>query len=614
MSPKLLSPFLVALVGLGGYGCAADDGMDEESTLDQEVTAAPTNLVATVISPQRISLSWDAIAGSATYVVLRGATPSSERTFTSTSPAGATTFLDTGLTPNTQYCYQIKAVLGGTASGPSNEQCVFTAPGPQPPTGVQAVTTSTTAINVSWSAVGGAVRYYVFESVGGGAFTQLGSVAAPTLSFAAEGLTPGTTYSFAIKTYIPNNLFSALSDPATASTFAAGLEAYYRFDEKTGTTAIDASPFQRTGTLSGGAALVTTDRAPLKDDTGHNPSSVSLATSTANVSATGTLPFGGNGDASISLWVKLTAAPTGPVTIIGRRSAGCGALMWELVQDATQLSFTGTTSLSFGRSLVVGSWTQVGVAQHGNVLQLYINGVQVGTGTFTPGAATTGAPLQIGDVGGCGTGGSLLVDEVKLFSTRLNAPDMAALGTLPPAPTGLVATEIHSNRVSLSWTAVPNAEQYFVYRGTQSGDEVFFTSNPSTTFLGDHLTANQTTSWQVQAVRGGLLSGMSNELLVTTSSALAAPTGLTATLNACCSPQRVDLAWSPVTGAIRYYVFQSTSGGAFVQIGSVAPATTAFTVGGLSAGTTYAFQVEAQDDGFTFSAPSAPATVTIPTP
>jgi len=381
MLPKLLSPFLVALVGLGVYGCAADDGLDDESSLEQDVTAAPTNLTATVLSPQKIRLNWNPIAAAGVnYVVQKGTAPGNERNFTSTSPAGSTTFTDDNNTPNSQLCYTVRAVADNSASPISNEVCVFTAAGPTPPINVVASTTGTTSVNITWSPVSGISRYYVFESVGGGAFTQIGSVAPPTTSFLAEGLNPGTNYAFAVKTFVPANLFSALSDPAAATTLSGGLEGYYRFDEKVGATAIDRSLFQRSGTLQAGAVLTTADSAPLKDSTDHNPSSLSLPTPSAFMSATGTLSFSSSGESSISMWVKLTCAPTGPLSIIGRRAAGCGAIQWQLGQDATNgLSFTGTTVASFGRSLTVGEWTQIGVAQRGGTVDLSINGIQVAT-------------------------------------------------------------------------------------------------------------------------------------------------------------------------------------------------------------------------------------------
>lgn len=613
MSPKLLSPFLVAVVGLGVYGCAADDGIDDESSLEQDVTAAPTNLTATVLSPQKVRLNWNPIAGAGVnYVVQKGTAPGNERNYSSSSPAGSTTFTDDNNTPNTQLCYTVRAVANNSASPISNEVCVFTAAGPTPPAEVSATTTGTTSVNITWTPVSGIVRYYVFESIGGGAFNQIGSVAPPTTSFLAEGLNPGTNYAFAIKTFVPANLFSALSDPAAATTLSGGLEGYYRFDEKVGTTAIDRSLFQRNGTLLAGAVLTTADSAPLKDSSDHNASSLSLPTPSAFMSATGPLSFSASGESSVSMWVKLTAAPTGPLTIIGRRASGCGAIQWQLGQDATNgLNFTGSTVASFGRSLTVGAWTQIGVAQRGSTVDLSINGIQVATRAFTVGplGATT---LQIGDVGGCGNGGAFLVDEVKLFSHHLSALEMVALGQAPPAPTGLHVTEFHSDRLQLSWDPVPNADEYHVYKGTAPGNEVFITSNPNTTFRADHLTPNETTTWRVLAVRGGLLSLLSAELIATTNPPPPAPTGLTATLNTCCSPQRVDLSWNPVTGSIRYYVFQSANGGPFTQIGSTDPTVQTFTAAGLSNGSTYSFQVLSQDDGFTLSAPSAPASATIP--
>lgn len=614
MPPVKLLNLLPVVLGVVAAGCLGS--ADQIGSVSQDV-AAPTGLVATFVTAQQVFLSWNPIADStATYVVLRGMAPGTETTLSSTAPAGTTMWVDKHDTPNTQYCFEVVAVAGGAASGPSNEVCVTTSPGPVPPTGVQAVTTSATSINVSWNSVSGNARYVILESVSGGSFNAIAAVSDPTVSFLVEGLTPGTTYSFEIETLVPVGLLSAPSAPATATTFGVNLEDYYQFDEKTGTTTSDATPAKRDGVLGGGAVFTTADHAPLVDViSDHNPSSVQFPTSTANVTASGSVIFGGVGDASISLWVKLPVAPPGPLSIIGRRAAGCGPATWLLAQDAThQLNFAGSAASSFGTTLPVNQWTQVGVAQHGSLIQMYINGVQVASSTTFAAGTVSAAPLQIGDVGGCGNGGPLLVDEVRIFSRFVDATEMASLGTRPPAPTGLTVTETHSTFIRFSWTPVPNADHYLVFKGSASETEAFFTSNQTTSFLGDHLSPNETTFWQVEAVRSasGLLSNLSAELTATSSPPPPAPVGLTATLDACCTPQRVDLAWSPVANAAQYVIYQSTSGGPFVAIGSTLPTVTSFEVAGLTSGTSYAFEVQTKDDGGTLGPLSAPASATVP--
>lgn len=614
MTPiKLLSPLLIALLGLGVTGCLGD-GTDQEGSTEQAVVA-PANLVATAVSAQEIRLSWDGVAGAAFYVVLKGQGSGTERNLTSTSPPTATTFLDDNDMPNTMYCYQVRVVVGGTASPASAESCATTAGKPPAPSGVQAFATSSTTIDLSWNAVSGATRYSLLESVSGGPFNPIGSVDGSTLSFLVEGLTAGTTYAFEIEAEVPVDLFSDPSTPVTATTFSVGLDAYYRFDDKTGTTAIDATPFRRDGVLQGGAVFDTTDSAPLKDSTDHNPSSASFPTSTSNVSAPGSVLFGGFGDSSISLWVKLTAPPTGPLSIIGRRAARCGEVMWLLGQDTTNgLSFTASSVTSYGTTLPVGTWTQVGAVQHGGTINTYVNGVLVSSSSAFIAGNANSTPLQIGDVGGCGNGGPMLVDEVKIFSVALSAADMATLGTAPPAPTNLTVTETHSTFIKLAWTAVPNADHYLVFKGSAPGNEAFFTSDPVASFVADHLTPNETTSWQVVTIsKGGLLlSAMSSELVAAAGPPPPPPTGVTTTLDACCTPARVDLAWNPVPGAVQYSIMQATGDGPFTSVGSTLASVTTLQVAGLASGTTYSFEIITRDDGGAFGPPSAPVSISTP--
>ena len=76
---------------------------------------APT-LTATAASSSAINLSWTK-SSSATYTVYRDGT--------SIATVSGTSYTDTGLNPDTQYCYQVKAVKG-SESKTSNEDCART--------------------------------------------------------------------------------------------------------------------------------------------------------------------------------------------------------------------------------------------------------------------------------------------------------------------------------------------------------------------------------------------------------------------------------------------------------------------------------------------------------
>ncbi|MCX5742670.1 MAG: fibronectin type III domain-containing protein, partial [Proteobacteria bacterium] len=167
-------------------GCvdAQEGDEDELESVEQDITAAPMNLTATITSPSQVTLNWTGPVG-ATYVIQRSNTPGTETNYTSNSPATSTTFVDAHLLANTQYCYVIRAnVVGaGGLSSQSNEQCVTMSSGPQAPAGVSALATSSTSITVTWNAVPNATLYYIYMAKGAGTYSSIGTATPPTTSF-----------------------------------------------------------------------------------------------------------------------------------------------------------------------------------------------------------------------------------------------------------------------------------------------------------------------------------------------------------------------------------------------------------------------------------------------
>ncbi|MCU0772095.1 MAG: hypothetical protein MUE94_10065 [Verrucomicrobia bacterium] len=83
--------------------------------------AQPTGLTATAVSSNQINLAWSAAYGATGYVVSRGGSPISSTALTSYS--------DTGLQPNTPYCYTVTATNAVGSSSPSSSACATTPSG-----------------------------------------------------------------------------------------------------------------------------------------------------------------------------------------------------------------------------------------------------------------------------------------------------------------------------------------------------------------------------------------------------------------------------------------------------------------------------------------------------
>ncbi|HEU4887488.1 MAG TPA: M57 family metalloprotease [Thermoanaerobaculia bacterium] len=68
-----------------------------------------------------------------------------------------------------------------------------------PPANVVARATSTSVVNVTWTASAGAVSYNIYRSASGTSFTLAGSVSAPTVTFNDSGRTANTAYLYKVR-------------------------------------------------------------------------------------------------------------------------------------------------------------------------------------------------------------------------------------------------------------------------------------------------------------------------------------------------------------------------------------------------------------------------------
>jgi chitodextrinase len=185
--------------------------------------------------------------------------------------------------------------------------------------------------------------------------------------------------------------------------------------------------------------------------------------------------------------------------------------------------------------------------------------------------------------------------------------------TPPTTPTSLVASNITTSSVTISWNASTDNVGVAGYRVYRNGSQIGTTS--STSFTDSGLSSGTSYSYNVAAFdAAGNTSAQSAGLSVTTTTSTPSdttpptvPSGLTATN---VTSSQVSFQWSPSTDNVGVAGYRVYRNGAL--IGTVT--TTNFTDGGRSASTTYTYNVAAFDAAGNASAQSANLVVTTSAP
>lgn len=167
------------------------------------------------------------------------------------------------------------------------------------------------------------------------------------------------------------------------------------------------------------------------------------------------------------------------------------------------------------------------------------------------------------------------------------------LTTLPAAPSDVTRGVTTSSTIALSWADNSNVETGYIVQRRQSGGnyvQAGATLNPnSTSFMDTDLADGTLYYYRVRAVKGSIVSTISNEILASTR--LSAPTNL-ARVSA--TKTRVTISWVDTSTAETGFVIQRKAGtGSYVQIGAIQPAgTTSFSDYTVLAGTSYYYRVK----------------------
>src|SRR5213082_916737 len=220
LSPSTTYSYTVAAFDAAGNLSAQSSPASATTPAAPDTTppSVPTGLRASAVSSSQINLSWAASSdnvGVSGYRVFRDGTQ--------IATTSATSFPNTGLSPSTTYSYTVAAFdAAGNLSAQSSPASATTpaAPDTTPPsvpTGLRASAVSSSQINLSWAASSDNVGVSGYRVYRDGA--QIATTS--TTFFANTGLSPSTTYSYAVAAFDAAGNLSAQSSPASATTPAA---------------------------------------------------------------------------------------------------------------------------------------------------------------------------------------------------------------------------------------------------------------------------------------------------------------------------------------------------------------------------------------------------------
>jgi chitodextrinase len=396
--------FRVAARDLAGNIGNATVSVNGGGTTDTVAPSTPGGFTASATGATTAALSWTASTDNvavASYTVLRGGIA------VASVPAGSTSYADTGLTPGTDYTYQVQAKdTAGNLSAPTNPVTVTTAADTTPPTapGTPVATSVTSSqVSLSWAPSSDDVGVLRYDILRDGALLDTAS----GTSFTDTTVAPGTTYTYTVRAYDAAGNFST-SNPLTVTTLVTGSVFYDGFE-------------------SGGLGQWNTvTNLTVQSSIVHAGSYAVRETSSGSLTyAYGALPSTYS-ELWTQGWVYVSSRSTS-ATLFGYRTSGGGSIV-NLYLDTN-----GRVSLrnSAGNVTTYGTTTIASGAWHRFVLHAFVNGTSSNVdvsvdGTPVPGLTLSGqnlgtapiAKLQLGETTS-GRTYDIVLDDITSSSSAL---------------------------------------------------------------------------------------------------------------------------------------------------------------------------------------------------
>jgi hypothetical protein len=410
---------------------------------------------------------------------------------------------------------------------------------PAAPTSLTAAATTATSITLNWvNNANNQAGFKIERSTGNASnFAQIAVASVSATSFVDATASPSTLYYYRVRA---TNIIgdSGYTNSASATTPAVtGAVDIYHFDNGSGTTIAD-SAGGNNGTLIGATLpkWVTPGKIGSADLSFSGDGTYNQTASESAVKVASDLSPVLGSTSTLDVWVNTlqvgNATHWMAPAITGVEQAGAGNdINWGTINASGDIGiYVGDSGGVYSTMpLNDGHWHNIAItrdATTGNV-QLFVDGVLNGTGTFDTGNKTShfyliGALSDVANDGTTPTGDNYFngqLDEVRIYNQVLGANDIAGLAIIPAAPTLVSATAASGSVVQLAWT-VPSSFTQYIEVDRKAGANGAYAAvttlgGGTTSFMDQNLTAGVQYYYELKAIDLAGTSPVSNALSVT---------------------------------------------------------------------------------------------------
>jgi len=490
-------------------------------------------------------------------------------------------------------------------------------PVPPAPTGLTATALNRSQIRLNWSDVSGETGYRIYR-YGAEGYTQLATVGADVTTFTDSGLTAGTYYYYYLQAYNASG-----NSPQTPTIVAntASLSDYVMdgspvstcngtfydpgFNSKYGNN----QSFTQTFSPSTLGSKVRLHFSYVDTESGFDVLRIYDGPTTASPLL---------GTYSGYTWPGLITATnaTGQLTVQFTSNGSVVSSGWVATISCIFIPApTGLTATALNRSQIRLNWSDVSgetgyrIYRHGSGGYTQLATVGADVTTFTDSGLTAGTYYYYYLQAYNAVGNSPQTSTVGTYTASLSqyVMDGTAVSTCSGTFYDPGFNSKYGNNQSFTQTFSPatlgsKVQLNFGYINTESTDVLRIYDGPTTaspligaysgyTWLGVITATNATGQLTVQFTSNGSVVESGWQAAISCIF-IAEPTNLTATA---LNRSQIRLTWSDVSGEIGYRIYRSVPGGSggYTQIATVGANVTTFTDSGLTAGTSYAYYLQA---------------------
>ncbi len=478
---------------------AVEQGIDAPMTPPVYATTLPLpnppSSVAGTPAPTKIVLTWQENLQQGSlpisyYQIFEGTTPGNMINVGSASTA---TYTAASLTPNTTYYFEIVAAdTGHDLSTPSDQIPVTTLPIPAAPVNVVPTANSTTQVTVTWSEnipQGGMPiqTYTIFRGTSSGNLPQV--AVRTTTTFTDTGLSPNTTYYYAIEATDTGHDVSPMSAVAPVTTVAG----------PAAPVSVAATPNAAARVTLSWTENIPQGGLPIQSYTIYRGTS---STNLPQVAVRTTSPFVDTGvSANTTYYYAVQATDTGHDVsgMSAKAQVATPALPAAPVNvsptptSATRVTVIWSASVPPG-GLPIASYTIFRGPSSNNLTKLGTAAAMKYTDMGASANSSYYYATQTVDTGG----------DVSPMST----PAQVATPPLPAAPVNVVATANSATQVTVTWSEniPPNGlpiQNYAIFRGTSPTGMAQVASRGASPFIDTGASPYTTYYYAVEAVDTG---------------------------------------------------------------------------------------------------------------